>query len=91
VRRGILPGNSKSLWDAVKIAKNKGVEVIRQVLYLNQQEIKNENSQDLFPSFFDNKIRAIINSSNINEEVYNCKKSYYRIIGCLWIKNLLDL
>jgi hypothetical protein len=74
VRRGILPGNSKSLWDAVKIAKNKGVEVIPQVLYLNQQEIKKENSQDVFAGFFDNKIRAIINSSNINEEVYNGKR-----------------
>ena len=74
MRRGILPGNSKSLWDAVKIAKNKGVEVIPQVLYLNQQEIKKENSQDVFASFFDNKIRAIINSSNINEEVYNGKR-----------------
>ena len=74
MRRGILPGYSKSLWDTVKIAKNKGVEVIPQVLYLNQQEIKKENSQDVFASFFDNKIRAIINSSNINEEVYNGKK-----------------
>jgi hypothetical protein len=76
VRRGILPGNSKSLWDAVKIAKNKGVEVIPQVLYLNQQEIKKENSQDVFAGFFFFIIRAIINSSNINEEVNNGKKSY---------------
>jgi hypothetical protein len=73
-RRGIQPGNSKSLWAAVKIAKNKGTDVIPQLLYKNQQKIKHKNSQDEFARFFVNKVRLITDSFKIYEEVYNRKR-----------------
>ena len=74
VRRGILPGNTKSLWDAVKIAKNMGVNAIPHVLYKNQQEIIHANAPEEFARFFKNKVKTITDSSVINEEVYNGKR-----------------
>ena len=37
VRKGVLPGNSKSLWDAVKIAKDLKVETIPKTIYTIDQ------------------------------------------------------
>jgi hypothetical protein len=41
VRRGILPGNSKLLWTAVRIAKDQNIETLPKTLYSNGVEIQN--------------------------------------------------
>ena len=46
VRRGILPGNSKSLWTAVRIAKDQNIESLPKTLYSNGIEIKGKTLQD---------------------------------------------
>ena len=39
VRKGIVPGNSKSLWSAVKIYKDTGTNEIPSNMYLNDKKI----------------------------------------------------
>jgi hypothetical protein len=48
VRRGIIAGNSKTLWDAVLIFKNKNNEKIQQIMFLHNKEVKTEDLQDAF-------------------------------------------
>ena len=51
-----------------------GVDVIPQVLYKNQQEIIHTKAPEEFARFFKNKVKTIVDSSVINEEVYNRKR-----------------
>jgi hypothetical protein len=71
VRRGIRPGNTKSLWEAVKIANNKNSNVLPKVLLKDNTEIPSKDVPDEFAKFFDTKVKNIILSVNIKEEVYN--------------------
>jgi hypothetical protein len=71
IRRGILPGNTKSLWDAVKIANNKSSNVLPKVLLKDNCEIPSNDVPDEFAKFFDTKVKNIVLSVNIKEGVYN--------------------
>jgi hypothetical protein len=74
VRRGILPGNSKSLWDAVKIAKNQNTPTLPDIMSVNEINIKNEDLPFEFAKFFSNKIAQIISTTQISNTVYNGKR-----------------
>ena len=74
VRRGILPGNSKSLWDAVKIAKGVNTPSLPDNMSLNDNTIINSNLPKPFADFFENKITQIIANTTISNNVYNGTK-----------------
>ena len=74
VRRGILPGNTKSLWDAVRIAHDKNIEPIPRVMFKNNNEVNYDSLPDEFAEFFDSKVKNIVNSVTVNSEVYNGQK-----------------
>ena len=72
VQRSINPGNSKSLWSAVKTAKDVNISNIPKELYLGNQKVKSDDIPDAFASHFINKINSIVNESNIDRDhVYN--------------------
>ena len=48
VRQGIKPGNSKSLWEAVKIAKDQNIEELPDQMKFNGNTIPNENLAEEF-------------------------------------------
>ena len=56
VRKGIIPGNSASLWKAVNIAKDLGVSAVPDLLYLNGVEVGDGLIPDTFAQFFQSKI-----------------------------------
>ena len=74
VRRGILPGNSKSLWDAVKIAKNQNTPTLPDIMSVNEINIKNKDLPLEFAKFFSNKIAQITSTTQISNAVYNGTK-----------------
>ena len=74
IQRSIIPGNSKSLWRAVKIAKNVNVSEIPKLMFKNGQKINKENIPSTFASFFKEKVQNSINESQIDPEVYNGKR-----------------
>ena len=71
VKRTIIPGNSSSLWKAVKIAKDLNVESLPKTLFEEGAEIQTDQVAERFANFFDTKIKNIINSTGVDDEVYN--------------------
>ena len=71
VRRNMIPGNSKSLWDAVKIAKDLNIEPIPTNMYGEGELLTHADMPDHFASFFNKKVIDIMNTTVIDNEIYN--------------------
>ena len=71
VRRNIKPGNSKSLWDAVKTAKDLNTPRLPNVMFLNNIEVNPDDLPDTFASHFKEKIQRIVNDQVIDAHVFN--------------------
>ena len=71
VRKGIIPGNSKSLWNAVKKAKDLNFNSIPENMTLNSNNIPIHELPDSFADFFVNKVKTITNECKIDNFVYN--------------------
>ena len=71
VRRGISPGDTKSLWKAVKIAKDQNVNELPNQMFHQNVKIDNKCLPETFAAFFENKVETIISQTEINDEVYN--------------------
>ena len=72
VRRGILPGNSKTLWNVVHIAKDTNIQTLPNKMFLDSNEIPSLERADAFAKFFDTKVTS--NKTNVNVNVYNGKR-----------------
>ena len=75
IRRKIIPGNSKSLWQAVKIAKDVNIPILPNSMSFNDQPVHSDDLPDIFAQFFQSKVSTIINEQQIDQNVYNGKKS----------------
>ena len=71
IRQGLIPGNNKTLWDSVKIAKDLNINKLPETMTLNNVSVKSENLPDEFASYFKMKIETIVHESNICNNVYN--------------------
>ena len=78
MRKGILPGNWKSLWDAVNKAKDTNTNPMPDVLFENNQKLYKLEHATAFANFFSNKVNTIVNQTVIEPNVYNGKKSKSR-------------
>ena len=74
VRRNMIPGNSKSLWDAVKIAKDLNIEPIPTNMYGEGELLTHADMPDHFASFFNKKVIDIMSATVIDNEIYNGEK-----------------
>ena len=74
IQRSIIPGNSKSLWRAVKIAKNMNISEIPKIMYKNDQIVNKDNIPSAFADFFITKVKTIVNDTQIDPNVYNGKR-----------------
>ena len=81
IRRGILPGNSKSLWDAVKIASDKNVTRLPNNLFLNGESVSDGHVASSFANFFNKKVDDITKATSICPEVYNGHQKIFADIG----------
>ena len=73
VRKGIIPGNTRSLWKAVNLAKDINTSPIPDILHLNGNPIPMRDISDVFAGYFDSKIQSIVNETAIKVDVYNGK------------------
>ena len=71
VRKGIIPGNSKSLWKAVKTAKNIGHSPIPSNMKVNNVPVTGQNIAEHFAEFFDNKVKRIVRDTVVDPLVFN--------------------
>ena len=66
-----MPNNSKSLWEAVKIAKNLNIQNLPDKLSLHDRWTDNNHLPDTFANFFKSKVDDIVNESIVSDTVYN--------------------
>ena len=71
VRKGIVPGNSKSLWDALKKAKDLNVKNLPDILFKNKIQLSEQDHAAAFANFFSTKVNTIVNETQIEPGVYN--------------------
>ena len=64
VRRSIFPGNTASLWQSVKIAKDINISTLPQTLYQNNIPLDKEGLPDEVASFLHNKITKLADEIN---------------------------
>ena len=62
----MVPSNSKTLWDAVRIAKDLNIETIPKTMFRDNVEIQSKKLPDSFAGFFNNKVNNIVESTNID-------------------------
>ena len=55
VRRRIIPGDLKYLWDAVKISKDMNTPKLPHTMHLNNNEIPINELPEVFAEFFESK------------------------------------
>ena len=67
VRKGILPGNSKSLWKAIKIAKNTAHTIIPNNMTLINVNVTGCNIAENFAEFFDRRLVIYRQSPKVQE------------------------
>ena len=66
-----MPGNTSPLWSAVKKAKDVNTNELPNKIYLEGVEVKCEELADKFATFFSNKIDKILETVEIDDQVYN--------------------
>ena len=74
VQRSIIPGNSKTLWKAVKVAKNISTSDYPNEMYLGDELINKIDLPNKFADHFENKVKKIVQDTQINPNVYNGKR-----------------
>ena len=93
VRKNILPNNSKSLWQAVKKAKNECPYSFPPNMIFNGNRITGAEISECFAEFFDKKVLGIVESTKVDQGVYNGRRKIHaedgifmtseRIIECV--------
>ena len=71
IRRKIKPGNSKTLWESVKIATDQELFTIPEQMLLNNDTIKKEDIPESFEKFFQDKVNNLAQTCNVDPNVYN--------------------
>ena len=74
VRRNIIPGNSSSLWRAVKVARDVDTNDLPRVLFEGGVEVEKKLWPDRFAEHFDNKIKNLLGDISLDDQVYNGRK-----------------
>jgi hypothetical protein len=74
VRRCIIPGNSKSLWDAVKMSMDSVINPLPDLLTLGGVPVGGHERSGCFATFFSEKVSSITNSTLVDPLVYNGEK-----------------
>ena len=74
VRRNIYPGNTGSLWKAVKKAKDVNTSDLPHTMYEDNVPIDENKLPDKIANQFNTKIINLANDANLNDEVYNGRK-----------------
>ena len=74
MRRCLVPGNSKSLWNAVNLAKDINPTEIPVNMTDNSNSINPNDLSDAFAQFFDSKVKLIVETCEVKNNVYNSKK-----------------
>ena len=62
IRRKIKPGNSKTLWESVKIASDKEITIIPDQMHINNVPVKKDERSESFAHTYDWLTKDIVTS-----------------------------
>ena len=79
IRNKIIPGNSKTLWDAVRTAKNINTPKIPPNMTINNLPIESKDLPEVFADFFLNKVNSIVNQQHISDTVHNGHRKIWTV------------
>ena len=74
IRCTIIPGNSKSLWNAVNSAHDNGTSSLPDYTTLGVSLLGVHERSECFASYFEQKVKKITESTIIDHQVYNGKR-----------------
>ena len=77
VRKGIIPGNSRSLWKAVRIAKDINSNEIPKEMLNEGIWIEVEDVAECFATHFEDKINRLSRETRINPNVFNGTRTIF--------------
>ena len=77
IRRNLIAGNSKSLWNAVNLAKDINPNQIPSMMQVNGHPIHPAELSETFACFFDEKVKSIVESCKVDNDVYNGKRKVH--------------
>ena len=77
IRRNLIAGNSKSLWNAVNLAKDINPNLIPSMMQVNGHPINPIELSETFACFFDEKVKSIVESCKVGNDVYNGKRKVH--------------
>ena len=70
----MIPGNTKTLWNAVKSAKDVNTDILPKIMCLEGKIVDKGSLPDIIAVFFDKKVKQIVSSIACDDTVYNGKK-----------------
>jgi hypothetical protein len=73
----MIPGNSGSLWEAVKVAKDVNHTNLPGTMYEEGSKIENVKLVDRFAEFFDRKIKKVVSETNIDHKMFNGNRKLF--------------
>ena len=71
VRKGIVPGNSRSLWKAVSIAKDINSNEIPKEMFIEGNRVCVDEVAESFATHFEDKISRLTSEIRIDQNVFN--------------------
>ena len=71
IRRKIRPGNSKTLWEAFKIASDKEIIQIPNLMTLDDETFTKEKLPEAFAKYFNDKTENLATTCTIDQNIYN--------------------
>ena len=74
VRQDIIPGNTKSLWNSVKIAKDISIDPIPKNMFKERNPVNEDSLCNEFAKFFDDKVKNIVESTTIEDGLYKRRR-----------------
>ena len=78
VRKGIIPGNSKSIWKAMNIAKDINSSEIPTKMYKENVEIHRNDIPECFAEHFSRKISDLLANIEIDDQVFNGTRKLWK-------------
>ena len=71
IRRSLVPGNQGSLWNAINNAKDINPNKIPKNMKLKGTVINQNELAESFAEFFDSKVKSIVETCEVKNNVYN--------------------
>ena len=76
IRNKIIPGSSKSLWNAVNSAHDTGTNSLPDCMKLGGVQVEGHERSEVFARFFENKVKEITDSTLVDQQVYNGRRKF---------------